>query len=137
MDPHLLGDFDDLEDYLLTAITRENAVRHELPGRDWFLHVGPENTPARNLTVGYATFPEGSAPEGHVHPTQEEVIFVVAGHGELVTPEGTAVLAPGTAVYIPVGLHHATVSHGPGPLELVTSFSPPVVPGSYEDDDES
>lgn len=117
---------------MLKRVTREDAEVHNLPGRDWLLYVGPETSPARNMTVGFATFPEGSAPPGHVHPAQEEIIYIVAGHGELVTPEGTAALDPGTAVYIPVGLHHATVSHGPGPLEMVTSFSPPVVPGSYE-----
>lgn len=121
---------------MLTPVRRDEAQVHELPGRDWYLYVGPETTPAKNMTVGYATFPEGSAPEGHVHPTQEEVIYIVSGHGELVTPEGTAILEPGTAVYIPIGLFHATVSHGPGPLEMVTSFSPPVVPGSYEDPDD-
>jgi len=66
----------------------------------------------------------------------EEIIYIISGHGQLVTPEGTAELEPGTAVYIPIGLHHATVSSGPGPLEMVTSFSPPVVPGSYEDPDD-
>ena len=29
-------------------------------------------------------------------------------------------LSPGTSVYVPMGLHHATVSEGPGPLELVS-----------------
>ena len=61
---------------------------------------------------------------------------IVAGHGELVTPEGTVPLEPGTAVFIPIGLHHQSVSHGPGNLEMVTSFGPPVVPGSYEADED-
>ena len=64
------------------------------------------------------------------------MIYIISGRGELVTPKGTAVLEPGTCVYIPVGLHHQTVSHGPDQLEMVNSFSPPVVPGSYEEDDE-
>ena len=118
---------------MLTAVTREEAQAFNLPGRDWFLYIGPETSPAENMTVGFATFPEGSAPPGHVHPTQEEIIYITSGRGELVTPEGTVALEPGTVVYIPIGLHHATVSSGPGPLEMVTSFSPPVVPGSYED----
>ncbi len=121
---------------MLTAVTREQAETFNLPGRDWFLYIGPESSPAENMTVGFATFPAGSAPPGHIHPTQEEIIYITSGHGELVTPEGTAKLEPGTVVYIPVGLHHATVSSGPGPLEMVTSFSPPVVPGSYELGDE-
>jgi len=117
---------------MLKAVRRDEAVVHHLPERDWFLYIGPETTGAENMTVGWATFPPGAAPEGHVHPTQEEIIYIIKGNGELVTPEGTAKLEPGTAVYIPVGLFHATVSHGPEPLEMVTSFSPPVVPGSYE-----
>jgi oxalate decarboxylase/phosphoglucose isomerase-like protein (cupin superfamily) len=121
---------------MLKSVRRDQAQVFELPGREWRLYVGPETTDARNLTVGWATFPAGSAPEGHVHPTQEEIIYIISGHGQLVTPEGTAELEPGTAVYIPIGLHHATVSSGPGPLEMVTSFSPPVVPGSYEDPDD-
>ncbi len=119
----------------LTAVTREDARVFNLPGRDWLHYVGPELNGAQNLTIGFSVFPPDSAPEGHVHPTQEECIFITKGKGELVTPEGTVPLEPGTCVYIPVGLHHQTVSHGPDDLEMVTSFSPPVVPGSYEDDE--
>ncbi len=117
---------------MLKGVRRQEAVVYELPGRDWLLGIGPQNSDARNLTVGIAEFPEGSAPPGHVHDAQEEVIHVVTGSGRLITPEGAVELEPGTTVYIPVGLHHATVSSGPGPLRLVCAFSPPVVPGSYE-----
>lgn len=118
---------------MLRAVTRQEATRYELPGRDWYHYSGPEITGAKHLTLGLSVFPEDSAPEGHTHPAEEETIYIVSGHGELVTPEGTVALEPGTTVYIPPGLHHATVSHGPGKLEMVTAFGPPVVPGSYED----
>lgn len=117
---------------MLRGVRREEAAVYQLPGRDWHLCIGPQNSAARNLTVGLARFPAGSAPPGHVHESQEEVVYVVSGRGQLVTPDGTVELQPGTSVYIPVGLHHATRSSGPGPLELVCAFSPPVVPGSYE-----
>jgi mannose-6-phosphate isomerase-like protein (cupin superfamily) len=117
---------------VLKGVRRQQAAVYELPGRDWLLCIGPQNSDVRNLTVGLAEFPEGSAPPGHVHDAQEEVIHVVTGTGRLVTPEGEVELEPGTTVYIPVGLHHATVSSGPGPLQLLCAFSPPVVPGSYE-----
>jgi mannose-6-phosphate isomerase-like protein (cupin superfamily) len=120
---------------MLKAVTREEAELFELPGRDWYHYSGPNITGAKHLTVGFSVFPADSAPEGHVHPSQEETIYIVAGHGELVTPEGTVALEPGTAVFIPIGLHHQTVSHGPGDLEMVTSFGPPVIPGSYEEGD--
>src|SRR5262249_52993722 len=117
---------------MLQAVSREEAPIYQLPGRDWHLYVGPQNSAARNLTVGLARFPAGSAPQGHMHESQEEVIYVVSGRGQLVTPDGTVRPEPGTSVYIPIGLHHATRSSWPGPLELVCAFSPPVVPGSYE-----
>ena len=117
---------------MLKGVARDEATAYRLPGRDWYLCIGPENSAATNLTVGLAVFPEQSAPDGHVHDTQEEVIYVVSGCGQLVTPEGTVELQAGTSAYIPIGLHHATVSSGPGPLQLLCAFSPPVVPGSYE-----
>lgn len=120
---------------MLKAVSREEAEVHHLPGRDFLLYFGTGNSDAKNLSFGLAVFPEGSAPTGHIHDAAEEIIHVVSGHGSLVTPEGTAKLEPGVSVYIPIGLLHATVSSGPGPLELVSVFSPPVVPGSYEKKD--
>ncbi len=117
---------------VLQRVHRVDAPLYPLPGRDWRLCVGPENTGAQHLTVGVATFPEGSAPAGHVHEREEEVVYILGGHGQLVTPDGSVDLEAGDSVYIPAGLHHATVSIGPGPLELLSIFSPPVVPGSYE-----
>lgn len=117
---------------MLKAVRRSEARVYHLPGRDWFLCIGPENTGAKNATLGVAVFPVGSAPPGHVHAAEEELIYIVSGSGELVTPEGIIQLAPGTSVYVPKGLHHATLSRGPEPLELISVFSPPVVPGSYE-----
>ena len=117
---------------MLKAVRREEARVHHLPGRDWYLCIGPENSEARNATLGLAVFPPDSAPEGHVHPGEEELLYIVSGRGRLVTPQGTIELTPGTSVYIPPGLHHATASFGPAPLELVSVFSPPVAPGSYE-----
>jgi mannose-6-phosphate isomerase-like protein (cupin superfamily) len=118
---------------VLKSVRRESALTFHLPGRDWYHYIGPETVGARHITVGWASFPEGSAPPGHIHPTQEEVVYIISGRGQLVSPDSTVDLEPGVAVYIPIGTHHATVSLGPGPLEMVCSFSPPVAPGSYED----
>jgi quercetin dioxygenase-like cupin family protein len=117
---------------MLKRVSRQEAKVYHLPGRDFLLCVSPVNSDAKNLALGLAVFPAGSAPPGHIHPAEEEVIHVMSGTGELVTPEGTAQLEPGVTVYIPPGLHHATVSRGPGELTLVSVFAPPVIPGSYE-----
>lgn len=116
----------------MKAVRLDSSPVYHLPGRDWTLLVGPETTASKNLTVGVAVFPPGSAPVGHTHAAQEEVVYIVSGSGYLKTPAGTARLTPGTAVFIPAGMEHATSADPGGPLELVSSFSPPVVPGSYE-----
>lgn len=117
---------------MITRVSRSEAARTPLPGRDWFTYIGPENTSTERVSVGVSVFPPGSRPTGHVHDTQEETVYVVSGRGRLVTQEATADLEPGVAVFIPTGTFHATESDGPEPLELICLFSPPVVPGSYE-----
>jgi quercetin dioxygenase-like cupin family protein len=117
---------------MLTARARSEAQTLSLPGRTWALLIGPEVAPTERLTMGYAHFPAGSSPEGHTHPTQDEVIYVVAGSGYLRSSDQEIRLEPGTAVLIGPGTEHATVADTDSALELVTIFSPPVVPGAYE-----
>ena len=118
----------------LVGVHRRDATVLDLPGRRWGLLLGPGNVGARNLTLGFSSFPAGSAPAGHVHREEEEMVYVVAGHGRLVADETVIELEPGMAVYIPRGVRHTTIAGPIEPLELVTAFSPPVVPGSYEAD---
>lgn len=108
-----------------------DAEVFDLPGRDVRYLIGPNTTDAKGVTVGVCDWPQDSAPEGHVHKNEEEIIYIMAGTGVIKSPEGSIDLEPGTVVYIPVGLHHAIESFGPGPLKSVTIFSPPVVFGKY------
>jgi len=94
--------------------------------------LGPENVGSQNITLGFSVFPGGSAPPGHVHLEEEEMIYVLSGRGSLSTADATVRLKPGVAVYIPPGIQHATAADEGEPLHLVTAFSPPVSPGSYE-----
>ena len=117
---------------MLTRVTRPEASVTPLPGRTWYTYIGPESAPTKNVTVGVSVFPPGSQPTGHVHDTQDETVYCVAGHGRLVAGDGqVAELAPGVAVLISPGTFHATVADEGEPLELLCLFSPPVVPGSY------
>lgn len=117
---------------MFKRIARAEAAVTPLPGRDWFTYIGPQTAPTDRTSMGVSVYPAGSRPEGHVHRAEEETVYCLAGRGRLRSSEGTAELEPGVAVFIPVGLFHATESDGPEPLELLCLFSPPVVPGSYE-----
>jgi quercetin dioxygenase-like cupin family protein len=117
---------------MFKRVARDEAEVTPLPGRDWHTYIGPHNAPTERVSMGVSVFPAGSRPAGHVHDSQEETIYCAAGRGRIVTPEGSAEIEAGVTVWIGVGTPHATESDGPGPLELVCFFSPPVVPGSYE-----
>jgi quercetin dioxygenase-like cupin family protein len=108
------------------------APVYELPGRTFTLLHGPGVTGSQNLSLGLSVFPAGSKPEGHVHPAEEEIVYVVSGRGQLVASDCVVELEAGVAVYIPPGIKHATVAYDDGPLTLVCSFSPPVTPGTYD-----
>jgi quercetin dioxygenase-like cupin family protein len=103
-----------------------------LPGRDWFYLLGPQNSDAKNLAFGLATFPPDSKAPPHTHDSQEEIIFILSGRGEFVTAERKVALEPGTAIFIPPGLQHQIVVTSDETIKLVTVFSPPVVPGAYD-----
>jgi quercetin dioxygenase-like cupin family protein len=116
----------------LRAISQDDAPGLDLPGRQWGLLLGPDNVGSTNMTLGFAIFPAGSAPTGHVHPGEEEMVFVLAGRGRITTDSDVVPLSPGVAVYIPAGISHATAADDGEALHLITAFSPPVTPGSYE-----
>jgi putative monooxygenase len=116
---------------MLQGVKLQDAEVFHLPGRDVRYLVGPKTTESERVTIGVCTWPEGSTPDGHVHEKEEEIIYIISGTGKIKSPENSVDLEPGTAVFIPVGLHHAIESYGPGPLQFVTMFSPPVVFGVY------
>lgn len=119
----------------LVAVAASTAIPLRLPGRDWSLLLGPENVGSRNITMGFAVFPGGSAPTGHMHSEEEEMVFVLSGRGRITSDGVSLPLEPGVAVYIPPGVRHSTSAYPGQALRLVTVFSPPVVPGSYEPTD--
>ncbi|MBX7234995.1 MAG: cupin domain-containing protein [Caldilineales bacterium] len=105
---------------------------YHLPGRDWRYLLGPQNSAARNLVFGLAQFPGGTLAAAHVHAAEEEILYILAGAGAILAGEQEIALEPGVAVFIPPGLMHQIRADGPEPMELVTVFSPPVVPGVYD-----
>ena len=104
----------------------------QTPGMTRYPGIAAGTVGSRNLWVGYVTMEPGARSGAHHHGDCESAIYIIRGRGRLVTDIGTAELEPGVAVFIPMGVHHATESDGPDPLELVSVFSPPVEPGSYE-----
>jgi quercetin dioxygenase-like cupin family protein len=61
----------------------------------------------------------------HVHPHQEEVIYVISGKGYSQTEFGKEELRPGDAAYVPAGVKHATINPYAEPMRAVIIKTPP------------
>jgi len=110
----------------------DDCTVYNLPGRDWYYVLGPQNCQTQNLTFGLADFPGGTLVAPHTHDTQEEILYVISGQGAIIAGDQEVALVPGAAVFIPPGLPHQVRADGKETLRMVTLFSPPVVPGAYD-----
>lgn len=107
----------------------------ELPGRVWKMLVGPSAGGCKNMVFGIVEFPADSKPTGHRHGKEEEIIYVISGRGEVIIGAERRKLETGVAVYIPPLIDHQVIVEGGEPLVLACVFSPPLIPGSYDQQD--
>jgi mannose-6-phosphate isomerase-like protein (cupin superfamily) len=111
--------------------TRQVVLHEEVPFRqvDWGLTkdlVGPEQMGAEHIRVKITEYLPGYSHKLHVHPTQEEVIFVLEGRGITETREDKIEIGPGSVAFVPAGVHHATTNLSlTEPLRAVIVKSPP------------
>jgi len=61
----------------------------------------------------------------HVHPAQDEIIFVLEGRGASETISGKREIGVGDVVFVPAGVEHATYNPHSEVLRAVIIKSPP------------
>ncbi|MEW6230240.1 MAG: cupin domain-containing protein, partial [Bacillota bacterium] len=99
------------------------GIRRDPPRTSWIL-VSEKTVGARNLAMGVnETYPGGMVPE-HVHETEEEVMYFLAGRGKFITRDSEVDLEPGVAIYNPPGEPHKIVNTGGEVLKFVWIYSP-------------
>lgn len=78
------------------------------------------------LTTGEVIIQPGKGHDPHVHPHEEEVIYVVSGEGvQTVEEDGEPfAIREGDAVYVPVNTVHSTYNTTWRPLRLVVVYTP-------------
>jgi len=80
---------------------------------DWGLTknlVGPESMGSEKIKVNITEYLSGYRHKLHVHPTQEEVIYVLSGRGVSETNGDRMEIGPGSVAFVPAGVPHATVN---------------------------
>jgi len=85
-------------------------------------------TPADNpyANVNIVRVPVGAEVGRHLHPTQIETVYVLAGQCVLTLGESEHPMAAGSIVAIPIGLEHSLRNGGDEPVELLAFFTPPL-----------
>src|SRR5258707_10801371 len=62
---------------------------------------------SENSFSWHATFPPGTFVPPHIHPTQDEFIYMLEGEFELMIDGKTLAAKPGDLVRMPMGIPHA------------------------------
>jgi oxalate decarboxylase/phosphoglucose isomerase-like protein (cupin superfamily) len=87
--------------------------------------VSPHLDPGAGLTTGEVIVYPGQGHAPHLHPAEEEVIYVISGEGEQMVDNGEPFpIREGDAVYIPANTVHSTYNTTWRPLRLVVVYTP-------------
>jgi mannose-6-phosphate isomerase-like protein (cupin superfamily) len=90
-----------------------------------------EELGCQRVTQFVGFIPPSKAPF-HYH-TYEEAIYILEGEGIVHVEGGSCAFAPGTSIYLPVGLRHCLENPGPAPVRLLGAFYPSGSPAvAYE-----
>jgi len=88
--------------------------------------VGPESTGSKHVKVNITEYLPGYTHTLHMHPTQEEAIYVLSGKGRSEGKTESKEIGPGSVVFVPAGEYHATVNASDTePLRAIIIKSPP------------
>ena len=108
------------------TVKMSEAELMQLPKRDVRCFIGGEKmeTPVKsgNLTIGMTEVPAHTDMIPHAHETEEEIIFVIAGTGEVIIGGVAEPIGPFTAVKFPVCLEHQVRNTGDETLRFVFVF---------------
>lgn len=104
--------------------TKENTVKESLERgvHHWFSR--PDITESENLIVTRVDVEPGGGHPFHLHPTMDEVIYIISGQAEQWLEKEAKILKTGEAVYIPAKMVHATYNSGNTTLSFLAILSP-------------
>ena len=93
------------------------------PASSWGLRVDPgdENGRVETLAIITEVIAPGDGIPLHTHDV-DEAITILEGVGETRLADKARLVGPGTVIFIPAGVAHATANHGAEPLRIHAVF---------------
>lgn len=105
--------------------TEESAAEVEkIGGKTHLWHSKPGFTATDDLLFVRVFLEPGEGHSFHYHPNKEEVIYFINGTAEQWVEDEKQVMGPGSSVYIPKSVVHATFNKGDTPLEFIAVITP-------------
>lgn len=100
-------------------------------GEGWTYNMGidftvkvSETRAGSGAAVHEYTTRKGEEPDPHVHPTEDEIFYVLDGKISFHCAAQTFDLAPGGMVFLPCGMEHGYSIHGDEPVRLLVITAP-------------
>jgi quercetin dioxygenase-like cupin family protein len=106
-----------------------NEAEHmNLPKRDVRVFIGTKkfatDVKSDHFTMGLTVVEANTEMIPHTHETEEEIIFVIEGQGEVVIGGVNEKLEPFTAAKFPIGVEHQVKNTSNEPMKFVFMFNP-------------
>jgi quercetin dioxygenase-like cupin family protein len=115
-----------------TFIFGKDAERESLDWGEMAWLSRPGTTGAGDLVMIEVVLKPGCGHDFHLHPEQEEVIYVVSGSIEQWLLEERRVLATGDSIFIAANTVHASFNVSDEPAMLLVALGPCVGDAGYE-----
>lgn len=113
-------------------ILGKDAERESLDWGDMAWLSRPKTTGAKDLVMIEVILNPGGGHNFHLHPEQEEVIYVISGTIEQWLLQERQQLTPGDSIFIPANTVHASFNVGDEPAKLMVALAPCVGEAGYE-----
>ena len=93
-------------------------------GVEFVIKAGELSSGSGAAVLEYTTRP-GEEPDDHVHPSEDEMFYVLSGRITFRCGGEQFDLEPGSFIFLPRGLSHGYTIPGPEPVRLLVITAPP------------
>jgi quercetin dioxygenase-like cupin family protein len=111
------------------TVNLDEVDKISLPGRS--VQVLSNDLAAEQMTIGLCEVSPHSSMSPHSH-SQEELIYILQGHGYVEVAGKKELIRPGTLIHFPSSVEHLTANESDEVMQFLFCFSPQVVVGSYD-----
>jgi quercetin dioxygenase-like cupin family protein len=105
------------------SLKRGEGATHNL-GIDFIVKAGERQTTNGAAVFEYVTR-KGEEPDAHVHPTEDEMFYVLEGRLTFHCEDQRFDVGPGDFVFLPHGVEHNYAIRSDGPVRLLVITAPP------------